>query len=125
MFFGNDGVRPDGGGHLFLAKAVSPPLVIADAHPLFRGALRQAVATACRSAPRNSGWSSAMTRCVLTAAVIYFLFLRKLFLARALRQKGRIMQAAIVPPRGVAFKRPNFPYGQEAKRAPFAAPKGP
>ena len=46
-------------------------IIIADDHPLFRGALRQAVAsitrawgmmeaTDCLRAPRNSGWSSAM-----------------------------------------------------------------
>ena len=38
-------------------------------------------ATACRKASRNSGWSSAMTRWVLAAAVIYFL-------RKALRQAG-------------------------------------
>ena len=38
-------------------------------------------ATACRNASRNNGWSSAMTRWVLAAAVIYFL-------RKALRQAG-------------------------------------
>src|ERR1700733_7458867 len=36
-------------------------------------AVATTVATACRSASRNSGWSSAITRRVLAAAVIYFL----------------------------------------------------
>src|SRR6266404_3172872 len=71
------------------------------------------LATACRKASRNSGWSSAMTRRVLTAAVIYFLqgtgFLTSIVLLWTLACKQTVLPCnkAVNPQRFVRRNRVN------------------
>jgi len=64
------------------------------------------LATACRSASRNSGWSSAMTRWVLAAIGC---FLRTSYEERPWVALAREIPQVILPRREHACKRPNNP----------------